>query len=144
MGGTAGAEQASENGNSAASSSKAEDEEEPQEPVTLTATITLEPDAAAEGDGGPFSAAWFEAALVAAAAQQSPAAPVQLGGAQAGRLGVCGNGICEVGERSVEGSINGTCPQDCGFESKVGWCGSGAGGCSCHQGQRRLVIPWLA
>jgi hypothetical protein len=33
---------------------------------------------------------------------------------------VCGNGICEVAERTVQGLLNGTCPQDCGFETKVG------------------------
>lgn len=35
------------------------------------------------------------------------------------RAAVCGNGICEVGERTVEGLVDGTCPQDCSFETKV-------------------------
>lgn len=36
---------------------------------------------------------------------------------------MCGNGICEVGERTVEGLVDGTCAQDCSFETKVraGW-----------------------
>jgi hypothetical protein len=38
------------------------------------------------------------------------------------RSGVCGNGICEVAERTVQGLLNGTCPQDCAFETKVGGC----------------------
>ncbi len=29
------------------------------------------------------------------------------------RSGVCGNGICEIGERSVEGLLEGSCPGDC-------------------------------
>lgn len=33
--------------------------------------------------------------------------------------GMCGNGICEVGERSVEGLVEGSCPEDCAAESKV-------------------------
>jgi hypothetical protein len=91
-----------------------------EQPLLLTATVVLEPDSA-EASGSPFSAALAEAALLAAAAAASPgASPVRLSGAAAGRLGVCGNAICEVGERSVQGSLNGTCPQDCAFESKVG------------------------
>lgn len=90
------------------------------QPLVLTATVVLEPDTADAG-GSPFSAALAEAALLAAAAAARPGdSPVQLSGASAARLGTCGNAICEVGERSVEGSANGTCPQDCAFESKVG------------------------
>lgn len=92
--------------------------------LTLTASITLEPaEAAEERAEGPFSAAWMAAVLAAVAAEQPAAADVQLGAVQTGRVGVCGNGICEVGERTVQGSVNGSCPQDCGFETGVrgGW-----------------------
>lgn len=36
------------------------------------------------------------------------------------RAALCGNGICEIGERTVEGAVDGSCPQDCSFETKVG------------------------
>ena len=54
------------------------------------------------------------------------------------RSGVCGNGICEVAERTVQGLLNGTCPQDCAFETKV--CG-GWGAASCA-GRRLGVLCW--
>lgn len=48
-------------------------------PVYLTATLTLDPDATAEADGGAqFSAAWLDAELRQAAAEQPSDAPVQL------------------------------------------------------------------
>ena len=58
------------------------------------------------------------------------------------REGVCGNAICEVGERAVEGATLGSCPQDCGLPSlqcPAAGCGSGycmqsAGQCECWVG----------
>lgn len=46
-------------------------------PTLLTATVSLQPDSAAES-GPPFSAAWMDAALSEVEAQQSADAPVQL------------------------------------------------------------------
>lgn len=42
---------------------------------------------------------------------------------------MCGNGICEIAERSVEGLLEGTCPEDCTFPSKVGGRLGTAAGC---------------
>ena len=62
----------------------------------------------------------------------------------ASRSGVCGNGMCELGERSVEGAspTTGTCAEDCGLPSKVcaGGCANGgvclpaSGVCQCLNG----------
>lgn len=46
-------------------------------PTLLTATVSLQPESAAES-GAPFSAAWMDAALSEVEAQQSADAPVQL------------------------------------------------------------------
>lgn len=53
-------------------------------PTYLTATVSLDPDSAAES-GGQFSAAWLEASLAQVAAQQEAGAPVQLEGASVTR-----------------------------------------------------------
>ena len=97
-------------------------------PVTLVATLSLDPQVAAES-GSPFTAAWTQAALEQAAADQpTDGAEVQLAGVDGvGRAGVCGNGICEVSERAVQGLVNGTCPQDCTVPTKVSRGGGGAG-----------------
>ncbi|BDA45042.1 probable disintegrin and metalloproteinase with thrombospondin motifs at N-terminal half [Coccomyxa sp. Obi] len=64
----------------------------------------------------------------------------------AGRTGICGNGLCEVGERTAVGLQNGTCPQDCpiahmacpsspaGQCSAKGRCYSNTGLCDCFVG----------
>lgn len=55
-------------------------------PTYLTATISLDPESAADLAGsGQFSAAWMQAALDAAAAQQGSASPVQLEGGEVTR-----------------------------------------------------------
>lgn len=83
---------------------------------------------------GAALAAAFEAAQPA-----SPTDPFVL--ALARRVGLCGNGICEVGERTVEGLVEGSCPQDCSFPSMAcpETCGAGAcmpalGTCRCFAG----------
>ena len=54
-------------------------------PTYLTATVSLDPEAAAEaGEGAQFSAAWMQAALADAVAQQQ-AGPVQLEGGDVAR-----------------------------------------------------------
>lgn len=70
--------------------------------------------------------------------------------AQAYRVGVCGNGVCEVGERAVNGSsgagLLGSCPADCPAPyvqcptngtvacSGKGQCLTSQGSCSCYPG----------
>jgi len=49
-------------------------------PTYLTASISLDPDASAEGDSCQFSAAYMEAALSQAAAAQGASDPVRLVG----------------------------------------------------------------
>lgn len=59
-----------------------------------------------------------------------------------GRAGLCGNGICEIYERSTVGSIQGTCPEDCGLPAKScpegcgygGTCFPASGICICRDG----------
>lgn len=56
------------------------------------------------------------------------------------RSGVCGNGICEIGERATIGLNPGTCSQDCGLPSRLcpdgcsnrGQCQPASGVCLCH------------
>lgn len=60
------------------------------------------------------------------------------------RVGVCGNGICEIGERTLGGVQNGSCPEDCGFASQpctggcnsAGTCLATMGTCICWAGYR--------
>jgi hypothetical protein len=57
------------------------------------------------------------------------------------RMGVCGNDICEVGERSIAGSINGSCLADCPVITQPctsgcvhGTCLASSGVCQCFPG----------
>jgi hypothetical protein len=104
--------------------------------LTVNATTNLTGDAR-------LSAPLIAAQLPAAAAGQSAATGVQLGGAPAAvRTAVCGNGVCEVGERSAGGALPGTCPADCGLPAQPcpGGCGAGgaclpaSGACRCFLG----------
>ncbi len=76
----------------------------------------------------PFSSAYYAQLLPEASSQLNSqnfaieAVPV------ATRRGVCGNDICEVGERTTEGLSPGTCVEDCGLPSKACPGGCGAGG----------------
>jgi len=104
----------------------------------------------------PFSSAYFAQALPEASAKYGSdkfgveSVPI------AARSGVCGNGICELGERPLEGvsasetgtstatdtEKTGTCPEDCGLPSKAcpGGCANGgaclpaSGVCQCLGG----------
>lgn len=70
---------------------------------------------------------------------------------QSYRVGICGNGICEVGERSIQSNgsqtqLQGSCPQDCPVQysacpandstpcSGKGTCLSSQGVCDCFSG----------
>lgn len=88
----------------------------------------------------PLNAAYLAAEITQAA---QPTLGVQLQGqVQGSREGVCGNAICEIGERSTVGAEDGTCPKDCGLPAVVcvGGCGVGgnclpaAGVCQCYVG----------
>jgi hypothetical protein len=110
---------------------------------SLWATVSIQPSVNATGST-PFSSSYIAAQLPAAAAAstdtssgiQMPTKPYP------GRLGVCGNGVCEIGERSTVGAIDGSCPQDCGLPAVacLGGCGVGGnclpstGVCQCYVG----------
>ncbi|KAL4459030.1 hypothetical protein ABPG75_013895 [Micractinium tetrahymenae] len=98
-------------------------------PVYLTASLTLDPDTASESEGAQFSAAWMDAVLSQLAGQSAGGSVRLVEGTSVQRSGVCDNGICEVGERSVEGLVEGSCPEDCAVESKACPAGCGAGVC---------------
>lgn len=102
----------------------------------------LEPNASASVDGH-FTAAWMRAQLAAIQANQSPSANIALAGVPSvTRSGVCGNGVCELGERPLQGVTQGTCPSDCGFTTKAcpnscsstGTCLPAFGTCACFSG----------
>lgn len=60
----------------------------------------------------------------AAAAAVCSSLCTRLASPRRNRVGLCGNGICEVGERPLQGLVEGSCPQDCSFATKVGgWVG---------------------
>lgn len=57
------------------------------------------------------------------------------------REGVCGNGICEIGEATVMGEVEGACLVDCPLVSKPcepgckhGTCLASSGKCDCFSG----------
>lgn len=115
--------------------------EPPPSYTNLIVQVEIAPDVTKPSEV-PFSSAYY--------AQLLPEASAQLGSEQfaidavplASRSGVCGNGICELGERSTEGASKGTCPEDCGLPSKScpGGCGMGgvclpaSGLCQCRNG----------
>jgi hypothetical protein len=115
----------------------------PTGPSSLWATVSVQPSINATGPA-PFSSSYIAAGLPAAVA----ASPDTSSGIQMptnpypGRLGICGNGICEIGERSTVGAIDGSCPQDCGLPAVacIGGCGVGGnclpstGVCQCYVG----------
>ena len=91
----------------------------------------------------PFSAPYYAALLQEISTDSTPESGVSIQSVPiATRSGVCGNNICEVGERSTVGAIAGTCPEDCGIPAKTcpGGCGNGgtciqsSGVCSCRKG----------
>lgn len=105
-------------------------------PVPVVVPLTLAPSAL---DSQP-TAAWVAAALGNFSAAQPAGAPVKLGNdSTVERVGTCGNGICETGERTVAGLVQGSCPADCGPPSQPcpgacaghGTCTSASGTCNC-------------
>ena len=78
----------------------------------------------------PFSAAYVAATLPNASSQVSGNGMTVQEVPMAGRSGLCGNGICEVGERSIGSTTLGTCPEDCGLPSID--CPGENGSCNSH------------
>lgn len=113
--------------------------------VPLVVDVTIAPPAngTTATSSTPFSAAYLAAQLPAAAANQSSASGIAIVGSPApGRTAICGNGICEIGERTTVGAQEGSCPQDCGLPAQacIGGCGIGgncmpsSGVCQCYLG----------
>eukprot|EP00890_Picochlorum_soloecismus_P002198 jgi/Picsp_1/297/NSC_00296-R1_cre-gon-1 protein len=110
--------------------------------VTVVVEVEISPEASTSLI--PFSAPYYAALLPEISTQHNnPESGISIQNVPiATRSGVCGNNICEVGERSTVGAIAGTCPEDCGIPSKTcpGGCGSGgtciqsSGVCSCRKG----------
>jgi hypothetical protein len=90
----------------------------------------------------PFSSAYYAAALPEASAKYGSQKFAVENVPISSRSGVCGNGICEVGERATVDVTPGTCSQDCGLPSKVcdggcgsnGFCQPASGICMCLSG----------
>ena len=87
----------------------------------------------------PFSSSYY-ATLLPEASEKFGSEKFSVDGVPvATRSGVCGNGICEIGERGAEGNSIGTCAEDCGLPSKAcpGGCSNGgvclpaSGVCQC-------------
>ncbi|KAL4541424.1 hypothetical protein Ndes2437B_g05787 [Nannochloris sp. 'desiccata'] len=115
----------------------------PDGPSSLWATVSIQPSVNATGFT-PFSSSYIAAELPAAAAAATyTSSGIQMpNNPYPGRLGICGNGVCEIGERSTVGAIEGACPQDCGLPAVacIGGCGIGGnclpstGVCQCYVG----------
>lgn len=112
-------------------------------PSSLWATVSVQPSVNATGST-PFSSSYIAAELpAAAAASTNTSSGIQMpSNPYPGRLGICGNSVCEIGERSTVGAIDGSCPQDCGLPAVacIGGCGVGGnclpstGVCQCYVG----------
>jgi hypothetical protein len=115
----------------------------PDGPSSLWATVSVQPSVNATGST-PFSSSYIAAELpAAAAASTDTSSGIQMpNNPYSGRSGICGNGVCEIGERSTIGAIDGSCPQDCGLPAVacIGGCGIGGnclpstGVCQCYVG----------
>jgi len=64
------------------------------------------------------------------------------------RAGICGNGMCEVGEQTRDG-WEGSCPTDCSWSGYIpcdcsghGVCTAATGSCLCHTGYAGAVCSW--
>lgn len=111
---------------------------------SLFVTVSLTPDGNATNTA-PFNAAYIAAQLPSAAATvaaNSSSGISLVSTPEASREGICGNNICEIGERTTVGAIDGTCPTDCGLPATACAEGCGPGGnclpstgvCQCYVG----------
>ena len=108
------------------------------ESISLIVQVEIAPDDSDELVV-PFSSAYYAKILPEASSTYGSASfdienvPIST------RSGVCGNGICEIGERATIGLDPGTCSQDCGLASKLclggchngGQCQPASGVCAC-------------
>ena len=108
--------------------------------ATVVVEVEISPDDADTSDV-PFSSAYYAAVLPDASSQYG-SKNFQIDDVlTSSTIGMCGNGICEIGEREIIGVSAGSCPQDCGLPSKPcpGGCGQGqclpaSGVCLCPSG----------
>ncbi|KAK9845882.1 hypothetical protein WJX81_005075 [Elliptochloris bilobata] len=116
----------------------------------FTAEVLVAPPTPAAMRSAPFSAASAQRAVAGAAGycwtDSELLGTVSVAASYAGRTGVCGNGFCEVGERTWAGVRNGTCPADCPVPYAMcpsasgrpcggaGRCFSSLGLCDCFAG----------
>jgi hypothetical protein len=100
------------------------------------------PDAGNASTGAAdLSSAWIEAQLGIFVPSQPKDSSVVLAEVPTPtRSGVCGNSVCELGERTADG-VEGSCPADCGIASREcaegcesGLCLSANGICECFKG----------
>ena len=116
----------------------------PPPTMALGTTVNIMPSPNNTGTT-PFSSSYIAQQLPAAAtaSQNATATGITMVGTPSpGRIGICGNGVCEIGERSTVGAIEGSCPQDCGLPAIacLGGCGVGGnclpstGVCMCYVG----------
>ena len=116
----------------------------PGPPEDLYVTVSFLADTNNTGTA-PFDSSFVAAQLPSAAA--TTAANTTTGISlvstpETSREGLCGNGICEIGERATPGAFDGTCPEDCGPPASNCGAGCGAGGsclpntgtCQCFDG----------
>ena len=128
--------------------------------ASQTMTVTIQPPVISNGtsSSGPALSSLTAPSVARLLASAEPAqSQSTLGFAvtqpiQSYRIGTCGNGVCEVGERDVMGNntgnalIQGSCPSDCPAQymacpstgkstcSNRGSCLSSQGVCSCFAG----------
>jgi hypothetical protein len=107
--------------------------------TNLIVQVEIAPDVTQPTDV-PFSSAYY-ADIISEASSKYGSEKFGIEGIPfSSRSGVCGNGICELGERPAEGIDAGTCPEDCGLPTKVcldgcsngGVCLPASGVCQCR------------
>ena len=118
--------------------------------VPLQVEVVISPNNTDNFTGVEFSSPYMAASLPSAIAKSNASEDtgiVLLQPPEYARKAVCGNQICETGERPTDGYSNGTCPQDCNFAPQkcVNGCGVGgtclpaSGVCECRIGYEGIT-----